>query len=194
MGLYQPTSGSIKVGEKDLKTIKPRIWRKHIGAVMQEGYIFSDTVKNNITANTNTIDANESRLEESIECVNLQGYIQSLPLKLLTKIGEEGVGLSQGQKQRILLARALYKDPKFYVLDEATNSLDSKNESLIINNLYKYFKNKTVIIAAHRLSTIKNADNIIVLNNGQIIEQGSHEHLMNSKGMYYELFKAQTAI
>ncbi len=130
-------------------------------------------------------------LINAVKRVNLYDFIESLPNKFMTKIGSEGMGLSQGQKQRILLARAIYKNPEFIFLDEATNALDAKNESMIVNNLEALFVGKTVVIAAHRLSTIKNADNIIVLNEGKIIEQGSHEKLIASHGFYYALIRAQ---
>lgn len=186
---YVPTCGQILIDDTPLEDIQIKTWRKSIGAVMQDGYIFSDTIANNIMVYSDSPD--KEALINAVKRVNLYDFIESLPNKFMTKIGSEGMGLSQGQKQRILLARAIYKNPEFIFLDEATNALDAKNESMIVNNLEALFVGKTVVIAAHRLSTIKNADNIIVLNEGKIIEQGSHEKLIASHGFYYALIRAQ---
>jgi ATP-binding cassette, subfamily B, bacterial len=187
---YEPSAGNIFVGGIYLNNISFKTWRNSVGVVMQEGYIFSDTIANNITIGEVT-EFNKERLEESIRIANLQEFINSLPLNYNTKIGDEGIGLSSGQKQRILIARAVYKNAKILFFDEATSALDSKNERIIMENLNAYYKNKTVIIVAHRLSTVKNADNILVLNNGEIIEQGNHTELVKVKGLYYELIQNQ---
>lgn len=163
--------------------------RTKTSAVMQDGYIFSDTIARNIA--TGSSEINRERLYEAAKIANIEDFINSLPLGYNTKIGMEGKGVSQGQKQRILIARAIYKNPEILLFDEATNSLDSTNERIIMNNLQKYFKNKTVVIAAHRLSTIRNADQIIVMNDGKVTEQGNHEELMAQKGAYYKLKQNQ---
>lgn len=155
---------------------------------MQEGYIFSDSISYNIAMERN-IDA--MRLQEAIAIANLNEYINALPLGINTKIGMEGSGLSQGQKQRILIARAVYKSPEFIFLDEATNSLDARNERIIMDNLSSFYKGRTVVIVAHRLSTVRNADNIIVLERGKIVESGQHNDLVAARGKYYELVQNQ---
>ena len=155
---------------------------------MQEGYIFSDSISYNIAMERN-IDA--MRLQEAIAIANLNEYINTLPLGINTKIGMEGSGLSQGQKQRILIARAVYKSPEFIFLDEATNSLDARNERIIMDNLSSFYKGRTVVIVAHRLSTVRNADNIIVLERGKIVESGQHNDLLAARGKYYELVQNQ---
>lgn len=189
LGFYEPTEGKISIGERLLKDINPDFWRARCGAVMQDGFIFTDTIENNITLNAET--ENYNKLLKAVELVNLTGLIESLPMKLKTKIGSEGHGLSQGQKQRILIARAIYKNPEFIMFDEATNSLDAENERIIINNLDEYFKGKTMLVCAHRLSTIKNADLIVVLESGKVSEYGNHEKLLNLKDRYFELIKNQ---
>ena len=186
---YDPISGKIMIGKNDLKTIPNKLWREHCGVVMQEGYIFNNTIAANITIGQENIDI--KRLNKAVEIANIKSYIDSLPLGLNTKIGMEGTGLSTGQKQRLLIARAVYKNPEFLFFDEATSALDSNTEKVIIENLNNFFENKTVVIIAHRLSTVKNADQIIVLEDGKIIEKGNHKELVALKGNYYKLVKNQ---
>ncbi|HOZ52024.1 MAG TPA: peptidase domain-containing ABC transporter [Chitinophagaceae bacterium] len=192
---YDPTHGDIFIGSEDnrapvnLKNLSHRDWRRNIGVVMQEGYIFSDTIANNIAIGDE--NPNIEKLIESCRIANILEFVQGLPLGLNTKIGAEGNGISSGQRQRLLIARAVYKNPAYIFLDEATNSLDATNELIIIENLKQFFKNRTVVVVAHRLSTVKNADNIIVLNHGMIAEQGTHVELTARKGVYYELVKNQ---
>ncbi len=189
MGLYQPTEGELKIGNIEITQINPHLWRSKIGTVMQEGYLFSDTIARNIA--TGTLDIDRQKLQNSAKIANINQYIDKQPLGYNTKIGMEGIGVSQGQKQRILIARAVYKDPEILLFDEATNSLDSSNEHAIMDNLNEYFKGKTVVIAAHRLSTIRNADQIIAMENGEIAEIGTHEELMTQEGVYYKLIQNQ---
>ena len=187
-GFYQPTSGKILIGNLSLTDIRKRTWREEIGAVMQDGYIFSDSIANNIAMYGSL---NKTKLDEAAEKVNMKEFIQNLPQGYNTKIGNEGLQLSQGQRQRILLARIIYKNPNYIFLDEATNSLDAQNEHDIMRNIKVSFQGHTTIIVAHRLSTIKNADNIIVMDNGMIVEQGKHDELIERKGHYYQLVQAQ---
>lgn len=190
LGFYTPQRGFVSFGKTPLQSLRPAVWRNNIGSVMQDGYIFSDTIANNITLpGVDNID--KKRLYEAAEKANLLDYIYSQPLNFSTKIGNDGIGLSQGQKQRILLARVIYKNPRIIVLDEATNSLDSNNEKKITQNLYDFYQEKTVVVAAHRLSTVRDADNIVVLDNGMIVEQGTHEELLKKKNLYYDLVKNQ---
>jgi len=189
LGFYNPVAGDIRVGEFRLDNISSRLWRSKAGAVMQDGYIFSDTIAGNITISDEVID--QEKLLHAVKVANIQDYIDALPLGYNTKIGQEGVGLSQGQKQRLLIARAVYKDPEFIFFDEATNALDAKNEKVIMENLDKFFKGKTVIVVAHRLSTVKNAKQIVVLENGRIVERGNHQELTALRGAYYNLVKNQ---
>jgi ATP-binding cassette subfamily B protein len=156
---------------------------------MQDGFIFSDNIANNIAVGEDHPDM--EKLAHAVKTANIQSFIESLPLGYNTKIGSEGNGISQGQKQRILIARAVYKNPEFIFFDEATNSLDANNERVIMENLHEFFENRTVIVVAHRLSTVKNADNIVVLDEGKLIEQGTHQELTYSEGAYYELVKNQ---
>lgn len=186
---YEPQTGNIKTGGDDLESVSHRAWRKNIGVVMQESFIFSASIASNIAVDEETVD--RKRLENAAKIANVLDFIESLPLGFNTKIGSEGAGISAGQKQRILIARAVYKDPEYIFFDEATNSLDSGNESLIMDNLSVFLKNKTVIVIAHRLSTVKNADQIVVLQNGRIAEKGTHAELTNLKGEYYALVKNQ---
>lgn len=189
LGFYSPEKGEILIGGESLESLNIREWRDKCGVVMQDGYIFSDTIANNICVKPDII--NKERLLLASDGANITEFIMSLPLKFDTKIGDEGVGLSQGQKQRILIARAIYKNPDYLFFDEATNSLDSKNERFITNNLKKYISGKTIVIIAHRLSTIRYADKIIVLDEGRIVEEGNHSELLLNKGAYYSLIQSQ---
>jgi ATP-binding cassette, subfamily B, bacterial len=189
LNFYQPTEGVVKLGEVSLNSIQNRLWRAKCGVVMQEGFIFTDTIAKNIALGDEMID--KKKLLQAVKVANINSYIDSLPLGYNTKIGDDGVGLSQGQKQRLLIARAVYKDPEYIFFDEATNALDSFNELIIMENLKEFFKGKTVVIVAHRLSTVKHADTIVVLEKGEIIEQGSHEELTRQRGAYYNLVKNQ---
>lgn len=186
---YDPNEGNISYGNIDLQYISQKTWRNHIGAVMQEGYIFNDTIANNIAVGVDIID--RQRLQYATEVANIKSYIDKLPLGYNTKIGMEGMGMSTGQKQRLLIARAVYKNPQMLFFDEATSALDANNEKEIMEKLNLFFKNKTVVVIAHRLSTVMNADQIVVLNKGEIIEKGTHQELIDLKGSYYELVKNQ---
>lgn len=188
-GFYKPNSGTIKVGGISLDCINPHLWRKSTGSVMQESYIFSDTIAKNIALSTDEVDV--KRLYDSALLANADEFISALPLGYNTRIGMEGSGVSQGQRQRLLIARAIYKNPKYLFFDEATNSLDATNERIIMENLQKIFLNRTVVIAAHRLSTVMNADNIVVMKKGEIVEQGTHSELVALRGHYYTLVKNQ---
>jgi ATP-binding cassette subfamily B protein len=187
LNLYKPTEGNIKLGDLNLLSINPRLWRSKIGVVMQDGHIFSDSIARNIAFGEEIIDKN--KLQFSSKVANLQSYIENLPLGYNTIIGPEGQGLSQGQKQRILIARAIYKEPDILFFDEATSSLDTYNEMLILENIKVAFKNKTTIIVSHRLSTVLKADQIVVMEDGEMIECGSHEELTFVRGAYYQLVK-----
>jgi len=189
LGFYQPVEGKILLNNRPLHDYSEKQWRKNCGVVMQEGFIFSDSIKNNIGVSDENPDIN--KITSAIELANLEDFIESLPLGYNTEIGSDGQGLSTGQKQRILIARAIYKNAPVMIFDEATNALDANNEKIIINNLKVFFQGKTVIIVAHRLSTVKDADNIIVLNDSKIVEQGKHIELVALKGFYYELIKNQ---
>ncbi|MCY1662555.1 peptidase domain-containing ABC transporter [Chryseobacterium sp. SL1] len=186
---YIPQKGEIKIGSTYIDQIGYRYWRAKCGIVMQDGFLFSDTIAKNIAVSDD--HPNINKLQHAIKVANIDDLIDGLPLGLNTKIGTEGNGISQGQKQRILIARAVYKDPEYIFFDEATNALDANNESVIMNNLESFFKGRTVVVVAHRLSTVKNADNIVVLDKGVIIEQGTHAELTKSKGEYYNLVKNQ---
>lgn len=189
LGFYQPTGGDVLLGEIPLKRFSESSWRGSCGTVMQEGYIFTDTIAANIGVSDD--DPDMKRVREAAEVSNICHWIETLPLGYYTKIGMDGHGLSTGQKQRILIARAAYKNSKFLFFDEATNSLDANNERVIMKHLDELFKDRTVVIVAHRLSTVKNADNIVVLDNGRVAEQGTHEYLTKLKGKYYTLVKNQ---
>ena len=188
-GFYEPTIGTIKIGNTPLSAINPHTWRSKTGSVMQDGFIFSDTIANNIAVGEENIDP--QKLRHATTVANIEEFILSLPLGYSTKIGMEGNGLSAGQKQRILIARAVYKTPEFIFLDEATNSLDTGNERIIMENLTEFYKGKTVVVVAHRLSTVCNADNIIVMDNGTVSEEGTHEELIHKQNTYYKLVKNQ---
>lgn len=186
---YEPNSGEILVDKTQLKTIAQKTWRSHVGTVMQEGYIFNDTIANNIAIGVDIV--NKERLVYAADVANIKNFIQEYPLSYNTKIGMEGVGMSTGQKQRLLIARAVYKNPEMLFFDEATSSLDANNEKEIMRKLDIFFKNKTVVVIAHRLSTVMNADQIVVLEKGKIVEIGNHQELVKLKGSYYELVRNQ---
>lgn len=186
---YENTNGEIRIGDTLLSNISNNHWRAQCGAVMQDGYIFSDSIANNIAVGQEVVD--KQRLEQAINIANIQDYIESLPLGYNTKIGADGNGISQGQKQRILIARAVYKDPEYLLFDEATNSLDANNEKVIMEKLGKFLSGRTAIVVAHRLSTVKNAEQIIVMDKGCIVERGTHDELTFKKGNYYRLIKNQ---
>jgi ATP-binding cassette subfamily B protein len=189
LGFYKPERGEIKIGANSLSNINGSFWRSKCGAVMQDGFIFSETIAENIAPCDE--DINLQKLAEAAKAANIDDFILSLPLNYNTKIGQEGSGLSQGQKQRLLIARAVYKDPDFVFFDEATNALDANNEMAIMENLNEFFKGRTVVVVAHRLSTVKNADQIIVLEKGKIAERGDHASLTKLRGPYYQLVKNQ---
>ena len=189
LGYYPVMSGSISIAERNINEYNLKWWRRHCGVVMQDGVIFSESIARNIAVDDSEIDV--ERLEKAAKIANIHDYIMGLPLKYNTQIGRDGIGLSQGQKQRILIARAVYKNPDFIFLDEATNALDAKNERAIVENLDEFYKGRTVIVVAHRLSTVKNADQIIVLDGGKVVESGNHSTLINKKGAYYNLIKNQ---
>ena len=186
---YEPNTGEILVGKTSLSKIAPKYWRSHIGSVMQEGYIFNDTIANNIAIGVDSI--NKEKLLYAADVANIKNFIEDYPLGFNTKIGMEGVGMSTGQKQRLLIARAVYKNPEMLFFDEATSALDANNEKEIMEKLNVFFKDKTVVVIAHRLSTVMNADQIVVLEKGKIVEIGSHKELVDLKGSYYELVRNQ---
>jgi len=189
LGFYEPNKGKIKIGDTPLQNVNQRVWRVSSGSVMQDGFIFSDTIAYNIAVGVETID--KERMIRAVTVANIRDFIDSLPLGYNTKIGMEGSGVSQGQRQRILIARAVYKNPEFIFLDEATNALDTKNEKEIMEQLNQFYIGKTVVVVAHRLSTVKDADNIIVLDEGKIAEEGTHKELTAKQGIYYQLVKNQ---
>lgn len=186
---YEPIEGRIKIGPLELNKLTQYCWREHSGSVMQEGFIFNDTIANNIAIGDDTID--EDKLLNAVTIANIKEFIEELPLNYNTKIGSEGMGISGGQKQRILIARAVYKNPQFIFFDEATSALDANNEKVIMENLNNFFKGRTALIIAHRLSTVKNADQIVVMDKGKIIEIGTHRDLINLQGAYFDLVKNQ---
>ena len=189
LGFYTPNKGNIKVGDVYLKNINPHLWRSVTGSVMQDGFIFSETIAENIAIGEEVID--KERLLKAAQIANIDQFIDSLPLGYNTKIGMEGSGISQGQRQRILIARAVYKNPDFLFFDEATNALDANNEREIMEHLNEFYRGKTVVIVAHRLSTVQNADKIVVLDKGGIVDEGCHQELTCLKGIYYRLVKNQ---
>lgn len=189
LGYYQVLAGSISIAGRNINEYNLKWWRRHCGVVMQDGVIFSESIARNIAVDDGEIDV--VRLERAAKIANIHDYVMGLPLRYNTKIGRDGVGLSQGQKQRILIARAVYKNPDFIFLDEATNALDAKNERAIVENLDEFYKGRTVVVVAHRLSTVKNADQIIVVDGGKIVETGNHVSLIENRGAYYNLVKNQ---
>jgi ATP-binding cassette subfamily B protein len=189
LGYYPPTEGEIEIDGKNVNELDIRWWRQQCGVVMQDGFIFSESIAHNIAANNEEIDT--ERLQNAVTIANIREHIEKLPLGYNTIIGQEGQGLSQGQKQRILIARAVYRNPQFIFLDEATNALDANNERTIIENLNGFYQGRTVVVVAHRLSTVKNADQIVVLDKGEIVETGTHQELTDKRGTYYQLVKNQ---
>lgn len=189
LGYYPISVGSITIGDYDISTYNMKWWRRQCGVVMQNGVIFSESIARNIAISDNSIDID--KLEKAAIIANIHDYIMDLPLKYDTLVGRDGVELSQGQKQRILIARAVYKNPNFIFLDEATNALDAKNEKEIVENLNTFYSGRTVVVIAHRLSTVRNADQIIVIDDGRVIEIGNHSSLISKRGMYYKLIKNQ---
>ena len=186
---YNPIKGKIEIGKQNLEKFNSTWWRNNCGAVMQDGFIFSESIAKNIAQSDYEID--KEKLKEASQIANIHDFIMELPLKYNTVIGNEGQNLSQGQKQRVLIARAVYKNPDFLFFDEATNALDANNEKAIVGNLQEFYQGKTVIIVAHRLSTVRNADQIVVLDDGEVVEVGNHKELTANKGAYYKLVKNQ---
>ena len=186
---YDADEGDIKIGQTDIRHISPSMWRNSCGVVMQDGYIFNESIANNIAIGNITVD--KQKLKDAVEVAHIKEFIESLPLSYNTKIGYEGLGISGGQRQRMLIARAVYKSPKYVFFDEATSALDANTEKVITDNLNEFLKGRTAVIIAHRLSTVKNADKIIVLNKGKVVEEGNHEQLVALRGEYYRLVKNQ---
>jgi ATP-binding cassette subfamily B protein len=186
---YEHYKGNIYLGSTDFKNISPKFWRSISGAVMQEPFIFNGNIRKNITVTDERVD--EQRLIHACKMANILPFVEALPLGFYTKLGAEGNGISGGQKQRLAIARAVYKNPHFIFFDEATNSLDANNEKVILENMQQFFANRTVIVVAHRLSTVKHADNIVVMDNGEIAEEGTHAELTLKRGKYFELVKNQ---
>ncbi len=186
---YEPESGEVRLGGVSLNSVSHKLWRETCGTVMQEGFIFNDTIARNIALGEDIVDID--KLIHAVEVANIRSFIEDLPLAYNTKIGQDGVGMSTGQKQRLLIARAVYKNPETIFFDEATSALDANNERVIMDNLNNFFKGRTAVVIAHRLSTVKNADQIVVLEAGRIVEQGTHDSLVADRGRYYELIKNQ---
>ena len=189
LGFYEPDAGTISLGHEPLNSYAKGTWRQACGAVLQDGFIFSDTIANNIAESAEEVDP--QRLLFAAQMANLQDFITHLPQQFRTKIGPQGNGLSQGQRQRILIARAIYKDPVYLFFDEATNALDTENERIIAENLNQFFAGRTVVVVAHRLSTVRTAHQIVVLDQGQLVEQGTHEELVARQGRYFDLVRNQ---
>ena len=189
LGFYRPVEGEITLNGIPIERYSDSKWRRNCGVVMQEGYIFSDSLECNIGVADEIPD--KEKVRNAVKMANIEDYIEELPLRYNTKIGPDGQGLSTGQKQRLLIARAVYKDPAYIFFDEATNSLDANNEKTIMDHMKLFFRNRTVVVVAHRLSTVKNADTIVVLDKGKIVEQGNHTELIARKGAYFHLVKDQ---
>lgn len=187
--IYVPKQGDIIIGDKNFHSVNPIVWRQLCGSVLQDSYIFSDSIEANISLGAEQIDY--EKLSRAAKIANINHFVNELPKGFDTRIGDNGIKLSQGQKQRILIARAVYREPDYLFLDESTNSLDANNESTILCNLQEFYKGRTIVIVAHRLSTIMNAEQIILLDNGKIVESGNHNSLILEKGYYYRLFKNQ---
>lgn len=186
---YDQYEGDIRIADSNFKYISPSFWRKQCGAVLQDGYIFNDTIARNIAVADEIIDYD--KLIASCRIANILSFIESLPNGFYTQLGAEGMGVSQGQRQRLLIARAIYKEPEYIFFDEATNALDANNERAIVENLQSFCKGRTVVVVAHRLSTVRNADKVVVLHHGKIVEEGTHDELSRKKGRYFELVKNQ---
>lgn len=189
LGFYTPNKGVIRLGDTPIDNINPHLWRAKSGAVMQDGFIFSDSIANNIAVGDD--EPNVEKLAHAVTVANIRDFIDSLPLGYNTKIGMEGIGVSQGQKQRLLIARAVYKNPEFIFFDEATNALDANNEKEIMEHLHEFYRGKTVVVVAHRLSTVRDADKIVVIDQGKIAEEGTHQQLIDKEGLYFRLVKNQ---
>lgn len=189
LGFYKPSKGTIKIGGIHLDNISKGVWRESCGAVMQDGFIFSESIARNVAESDDNVD--KAKLLKAVKTANIQEFVESLPLGYNTKVGLRGNGLSQGQRQRLLISRAVYKNPSYLFFDEATNALDAQNEKVIMENMEQFFSGRTVIVVAHRLSTVKNADQIIVLEKGELVEKGTHQSLVEKKGYYYTLVKNQ---
>ena len=191
LGFYTPDSGTITIGGISLLDYDIREWRKKCGVVMQDGFVYSDTIARNIVPSG---EIDKKRLILAARMANVLPFVETMPLGFHTKIGGEGKGLSSGQKQRLLIARAIYKNPDYLFLDEATNSLDANNEREVMANLKSFLQGRTSVIIAHRLSTVKDADHIVVMKSGHVVEQGTHQTLLDKKGVYYSLIKNQLAV
>ena len=188
---YEPTDGVILIGNTNLNDLNNDYWRMNCGAVLQETFIFNDTIAGNISESEQNEIIDREKLKNAVYIANIEDFVERLPNKLNTELGTSGIRLSGGQEQRLMIARAVYKNPEFVFFDEATSSLDANNEKTIMEKLNSFLNKKTSVIVAHRLSTVRNADNIIVLENGEVVEQGNHEQLTQQKGKYYELVKNQ---
>jgi ATP-binding cassette subfamily B protein len=192
LGFYEPSVGAVKLGQLFLKNLPTAEWRAQCGAVMQDGFVFSDTIASNIAESEPEWEAvDNEKLLKAVQVAHIQEFIENLPLGYNTMVGAKGNGLSQGQRQRLLIARAVYKQPDYLFFDEATNALDAHTEKIINENLGHFFKGKTVVVVAHRLSTVKNADQIVVLERGEVVEVGTHDELSKRRGAYYQLVKEQ---
>lgn len=193
LGFYPPEKGRVRIGPTRLQQVQAKVWRRQCGVVMQDGYIFSDTIANNIAESEPGYSGGKraDKLQRAVHIANIEDFIEQLPLGYNTMIGAKGNGVSQGQRQRLLIARAVYKDPEFLFFDEATNALDANNERAIMEKLERFFEGRTVVVVAHRLSTVRNADNIVVLDKGRVVEEGCHESLVSRRGAYFTLVKNQ---
>lgn len=188
---YEPTHGAILIGNTNLNDLNNDYWRMNCGAVLQETFIFNDTIAGNISESEQNEIIDRDKLKNAVYIANIEDFVERLPNKLNTELGTSGIRLSGGQEQRLMIARAVYKNPEFVFFDEATSSLDANNEKVIMEKLNSFLNKKTSVIVAHRLSTVRNADNIVVLENGEVVEEGNHEQLTKLKGKYYELVKNQ---